>query len=736
MEPRDEIIELPALRNLIREIEETVGRYFRPGANSAYESVQDVSIRCVKSASKIYGEEAARKEAEGFVWDPDKLASDEAEFEASGFNLAVMALRRQNSFRSQRLNLTRLLSLSTENPEMEHLHSLCKGIIVPKPEGYRPNAKCFRELKEVLVIQRFFCQWSNRTHRRNPLGTPVKEFLTSPAAKPYDQPLHRSYKDTWPAIDKMLSDLHDKGLGFNLSKALLFRTESVHLSQLKHTLKADTVSGRTITDLSWGVPPILNGDYASEWATETYGSIVHPTIVDVVLMILDTIDKLQALDPYMKLEDLYFWKVDVSGAFTWLDFLPVDVHCMAQEMAGGRVFLSLVGVFGATILPFAFNVISKAFRYEVKKTTRGGADIYSDDGFGCCLLRDLKWETERACSIFEGMIGEKCIKKSKNVSGRIVDVIGWKVNMDLMVVSIAEKNLMKAMLVFFSIDLKKEVTLVQVQRIASYCSRYVMILEVMSPFLACIHRLMTGKAGWHGTFPITKEAAWAIKMWRAVFYLLLVDERHYGRPMASFRPRPPDYTVETDASLGGVGIILYKRTDSLDTCVGGSAVSIREFGFGTDSGFQNTAEYIGTVLGILALVKMGVRNVDVLIRGDSTTALSWVTEGRIKGPEAINAAVVVTALYIRFGIRPRYSDFLAGLANHKADLLSRIEEKGITVEQAMNQNGHGSAPIINLRDNPGTDMLTRMCDPKVKVDDEEEFTNLWQTVREAMESIA
>jgi hypothetical protein len=397
---------------------------------------------------------------------------------------------------------------------------------------------------------------------------------------------------------------------------------------------------------------LLNGDYASEWATEMYGSITHPTIIDVVLMIL----KLQTLDPYMKLEELHFWKVDISGAFTWLDFLPIDVHCMAQEMAGDRVFLSL---FGATILSFAFNVISKAFRYEVKKTTRGGVDIYSDDGFGCCLLRDLKCEMEKACSIFEGMIGEKCIKKSKNISGRIVDVIGWKINLDLIVVS------MKAMLVFFSLDLKKEVTLVQVQRVVSYCSRYVMILEVMSPFLACIHRLMTGKAGWHGTFLITREAAWAIKMWRAVFYLLLVDERHYGRPMASFRPQPPDYTVETDASLGGVGIILYKKTDSLDTCVGGSAVSIREFNFGTDSGFQNTAEYIGTVLGILALVKIGVRNVDVLIRGDSTTALAWVTEGRIKGPEAINAAVVVTALYIRFGIRPRYSDFLAGLANHK-----------------------------------------------------------------------
>jgi hypothetical protein len=205
--------------------------------------------------------------------------------------------------------------------------------------------------------------------------------------------------------------------------------------------------------------------------------------------------------------------------------------------------------------------------------------------------------------------------------------------------------------------------------------------------------------------------------------------------MASFRPKDPDYVVETDASLGGVGVIIYRREGSLDTCVGGSAVSIKDFGFGKNSGYQNTAEYIGTVLGILALVKMGVRDVDVLIRGDSTTALTWVTEGRIKGIHAVNAAVVVTALCIRFGIRPRYSSFLAGLKNHKADLLSRIEEKGISVEQAMIQNGHREVPIINLRDNPSTNILVQMCNPKVKLEEEEEFTKLWQTVREAMESI-
>jgi hypothetical protein len=732
---RCEGFELPALQKLVREMEATVNMYFKPGASSTYESVHDVTIRCIKSASKVYGAEEARKDAVGFEWDPIKLASDMAAFVAADYSITTMALTRQDIHRPHRLNLGRLSSLSADNPESEHLRSLCGGIIVPKPEGYRPNAKCFREIKEVLLMQRTFCQWTNCTHRREDSGI-GQRFTTVPAAEAYSYPLHRSYRDTFPAIDKMLSDLHDKGLGFNLPKAVLFSTDSVHLSQLKHTPKADTVSGRTITDLTWGVPPILNGDFAAEWAAEMYGNIVHPTILDVVLMILDTVDKVQLADPLVDLGDLCFWKVDISGAFNWLDFLPSDVHCMAQELANGRVFLSLVGVFGASILPFAFNVISKAFRHEVKKTTRGGADIYSDDGFGCCLLGDLGWEMETACTIFENMIGENCIKKAKNVSGRVVNVIGWKINLDLMVVSIAEKNLMKAMLCMFEVNLDAEITLVAVQRISSYCSRYVLILEVMTPFLACMHRLMTGKKGWHGTFPITSEAAWAIRMWRAVFYLLVVDEKHYGRPMASFRSRPPDYIVETDASLSGVGVILYRNNDSLDTCVGGSAVSIKDFGFGTDSGFQNTAEYIGTVLGVLALVKIGVRDVDVLIRGDSTTALVWATQGKVKGPAAINAAVVVTALCIRFGIRPRYSVFLSGLENHKADLLSRVEEKGISVEQAMNQNGHGGSPIINLRENATTNTLVQMCDPRVKVDKEEEFALLWQTVREAMESFS
>ena len=239
----------------------------------------------------------------------------------------------------------------------------------------------------------------------------------------------------------------------------------------------------------------------------------------------------------------------------------------------------------------------------------------------------------------------------------------------------------------------------------------------------------------YGTFPLTEEARWAIRMWRAALYLLVVDEKNYGRPMASFRPRDPDYVIESDGSLEGVGMILYKRNKSSERGVGGVAESIVDFGFNQDSGFQNTAEYIGMVLGVLALIKLGARDVDVLIRGDSTTALTWMTEGRIKGKAAINAAVVVTTLCIRFGIRVRYSAFLAGVKNVKCDRLLRLKEKGLTKEQGMELNGHGDCPIIDFRADPSTNVLMKMCNPNIKIEDEDSFTELWQTVREAMESI-
>ena len=51
-------------------LEETVAKYFKSGANKAYESVHDVVIRCIKSSSKIYGEGEAKAWADGISVGP------------------------------------------------------------------------------------------------------------------------------------------------------------------------------------------------------------------------------------------------------------------------------------------------------------------------------------------------------------------------------------------------------------------------------------------------------------------------------------------------------------------------------------------------------------------------------------------------------------------------------------------------------------------------------------------
>ena len=84
---------------------------------------------------------------------------------------------------------------------------------------------------------------------------------------------------------------------------------------------------------------------------------------------------------------------------------------------------------------------------------------------------------------------------------------------------------------------------------------------------------------------------------------------------------PIKYIIETDGSLSQVGFLIMEVTDRGEACLGGGAASIAGFGFGTDSGLQNTAEFIGAIVALIALIKLGGRQAGVKLRGDSITAL-------------------------------------------------------------------------------------------------------------------
>jgi hypothetical protein len=176
-------------------------------------------------------------------------------------------------------------------------------------------------------------------------------------------------------------------------------------------------------------------------------------------------------------------------------------------------------------------------------------------------------------------------------------------------------------------------------------------------------------------------------------------------------------------------------TQEGEACVGCSAVSIADFGFGSDSGYQNTCEYIGMVLGVLALVKLGVRGVDVVVRGDSTSSLSWVDRQKVSGRDAMNAALVLVSICIKFGIEVNYTVFLEGLLNFKADRLSRIIENKMSLERAMEINGHRGAEVIDLTGDTAAAVLVDMCDPRRSFESESDFRVVWGSVRDAVESL-
>lgn len=57
-------------------------------------------------------------------------------------------------------------------------------------------------------------------------------------------------------------------------------------------------------------------------------------------------------------------------------------------------------------------------------------------------------------------------------------------------------------------------------------------------------------------------------------------------------------------------MVLTKKYRSRDL-IGAAAVDLTWLNFGTDSSFQNVAEYMGGLIGLIGLIKLGISNVAV-----------------------------------------------------------------------------------------------------------------------------
>jgi ribonuclease HI len=157
-----------------------------------------------------------------------------------------------------------------------------------------------------------------------------------------------------------------------------------------------------------------------------------------------------------------------------------------------------------------------------------------------------------------------------------------------------------------------------------------------------------------------------------MLFLLCMSEVVFARQLESFKENPAiKCVVEFDSSLEGAGGLLYRRINGIEICIGGFAVDLKPFEFENDSSYQNTAEYIGVILALIAMVKLGFHGVDVEIRGDSISALTWAETGRPRGELVTNASIVFTLLCVATGLTVPKATHLEAKDNWRCDALSR-----------------------------------------------------------------
>ena len=429
---------------------------------------------------------------------------------------------------------------------------------------------------------------------------------------------------------------------------------------------------------------------------------------------------------------LRLWKMDLRGAYTLLSFRPEDAGLFGMELTGDLIYLQICGIFGWSSTPAAFQVVTRALKWEFKSFLRSYTEMYVDDVIGICFAEDVASDIVEATRICTSLMGPSAVALDKTESGTRLEIIGYVVDLDSMRVSIARKNFLSAIHGYLSVDLYGSMKLKTMQKLASWGSRYGRICRLMRPFCGALNRATVGRRDRHATFTLSEEARCAIRCWRAMLFLVGYDEAKFTRSLESFDKRPAQYIVEFDASLTGAGILIYQRVDAVEVCVAATAMDLRGLDFGNNSSYQNTAEYVGAIVGILGLLKLGVSNEDIELRGDSQSALTWARTERPRGKVVTNAAMVFTLLCVSHGIEAKEATHIGGQANYRCDQLSRMAESGLAVADILVGIGLGGIRDLMLESDCRARKLIECCRPDRQFSSEGDFILFWKEIKKTV----
>jgi hypothetical protein len=518
------------------------------------------------------------KGAGDFQFDQSALDRDMRDCEASGWSLEKMVKTRRRQNRGSRLSARRVQNaISRENPEYSKLHQMAtEGVkvsdVVPpdlEPTGLDP------------------ANWSK---------------------------MRPTYKKAAHAVNKLLSEgFHKPGLAIILPVTALQRLRkqdrcNVFTSSWAYNTGKEL--GRPTAD-----PRNLNGEHTKEAASRLWGKVKHPTIrlieqqVNAYLAYCETLGK--------SARDCSLWKIDVKGAYTLQDYAIPDCALFMTELEGGYVLIYTCGCFGFAGQPMAFDIITRALRWELKSLLRGVGEGYVDDFFGITLTENLLFDMGAISDKIRSLLGEKAIAEKKSKKGKRIEIIVWDLDLEKQLITIGERCLQRALYGYITADEFAPMPLKQLQRLASWARRYGEINKLLLPFTTSLNNANKGKTNPHCVLRLGARAQQAIQMIRLLLLLTATEEGEFARPLESWlgdQPHLEGLIAEFDASLKGLGILWYVRNaDGSERLVGVAQLDLRSLGFGVDAGNQNVAEYIATIVAVRGAHQL--RDEGLLIEG-------------------------------------------------------------------------------------------------------------------------
>ena len=686
------------------------------------EGARAVMVDAFEQADQEFGEGVAKEWAGNFAVPEEVVADHVTRFELAGRSIERMAAGMREEHRASRLNVERVqATLSVDNPEWDRVMEFAgPGVELLLPPAFLPSG-----------VE----------------GRPE---------------IRQKQRDTGQAVTKMMVEGYvQTGLAIVLPLSSIKEAkEEVGILATSWAKNPGKPSGRTVVDANDGGQGTgINGDEVCEAANTKWRRIENPTLAMIMLMILSFWDVASTLNPHRQWSDLRIWKMDLRGAFTLLDFNPRWVPLLGTELGCGLFIFYLVGLFGWSAMPMAFNVITRAIVWELRQpgVLRGSMDMFVDDMFGVCWAEDLEHDMNKAEALCRRLLGERAIAEHKSESGVRLTLLGWDIDLTKMLVTIARKNALRAFFGYAHRDLSGFISVRVAQAYASWAERYGEVCVWMRPWRRVLYDVIRGRGGRGDKRKMVKVSSMArrvVRLYQALLALTLHREGVFARSFSSFRIRStPTLMITFDGCLDGIGIVWHsvagtwdagRRRFSAQTVLGAAALCLRSMNFGGDTSFQNLAEYIGWLVGILVPVLKGWDTSAVVTVGDSATALAWGMSGRFRSNNVINAATVCAVLRGQNEINVVGYHQITSLQNRVTDVLSRrrAEESWDNLTQRLGWRDLHNMGVseelegfeeIRLRD---WEEFLELCNPSRVYEGEQEFGMFWGSVCSFIENMS